>query len=137
MGKLTISKVFDFEAAHGLTKVPITHKCNVNYGCLKSNDKTKFRGHHGHSYKVKVFLSCKDIELNTYDFVQDFRELDFVKKYIDDNLDHRNLNDVFPNMETTSENLAKFLYYEFKKTAPLIVAVEISETAKSNCRYEE
>lgn len=113
----TISKEFHFSASHILNGLPEGHPC----GRL-----------HGHNYVVTVFLKG---EPNQYGFVQDYRELDPIKKYIDDTLDHRHLNDIF-EFQTSVENMSKFLYELFKPQFPLLSAVEMSETPKTRCRYE-
>jgi 6-pyruvoyltetrahydropterin/6-carboxytetrahydropterin synthase len=113
----TISKEFHFSASHILNGLPEGHPC----GRL-----------HGHNYVVTVFLKG---EPNKYGFVQDYRELDPIKKYIDDTLDHRHLNDIF-EFQTSVENMSKFLYELFKPQFPLLSAVEMSETPKTRCRYE-
>jgi len=51
-------------------------------------------------------------------------------------LDHRNLNDVF-DFQTSVENMSKYIFDKFKPQFPLLFAVEMSETPKTNCRYEE
>ncbi|MDK2837052.1 MAG: 6-pyruvoyltetrahydropterin/6-carboxytetrahydropterin synthase, partial [Bacteroidota bacterium] len=59
-----------------------------------------------------------------------------VKKYIDENLDHRNLNDILNPLNSSAENLAKLLYDVFKPQLPELYAVEVSETPKTNAIYE-
>jgi 6-pyruvoyltetrahydropterin/6-carboxytetrahydropterin synthase len=114
----TISKEFHFSSAHQLHGLPETHPCSRL---------------HGHNYILKVFLKGS---VNKIGFVQDYRELDFIKKYVDDVLDHRNLNDIFPDTNTTVENMTVLLFDLFKKDIPLLSAIEMSETPKTNCRYE-
>jgi 6-pyruvoyltetrahydropterin/6-carboxytetrahydropterin synthase len=116
---MVISKEFHFSAAHQLHGLPIDHPCSRL---------------HGHNYVLKVFL--KGMPDNKIGFVQDYRDLDFVKKHIDDVMDHRNLNDVFPMHNTTVENMCMILFDYFKKDLPLLFAIEMSETPKTNCRYE-
>ena len=115
---MIISKEFHFSSAHELHGLPETHPCSRL---------------HGHNYIIKVFLKG---EPNKIGFVQDYKELDKVKEYIDGTLDHRNLNDVFPGINTTVENMCELLYKQFKKDLPLLCAIEMSETPKTNCRYE-
>lgn len=118
-----ISKEFEFEASHVLTKVPPDHKC----GRLPS---------HGHSYKVVITLRAHT--LNDMGFVIDFGDLDPIKKYIDNHFDHRFLNDMV-DFETTAENLA---HHFFGVTEKLLVnlgvvsevwvhRVDVWETRKS------
>lgn len=112
-----ISKKFRFEASHSLILVGENHPCHSM---------------HGHSY-IAEFTFRSPI-LNNKDFLIDFRELDDIKKFIDKNLDHKNLNDVllFP---TTSENIAKWLYDEWKDTYPQLYSVTIKETENSSATY--
>lgn len=115
---MIISKEFHFSAAHQLYDLPEDHPCSRL---------------HGHNYIIKIFLKG---EINKIGFVQDYKDLDIVKNYIDNVLDHRNLNDVFPAHNTTVENMCKVLFDFFKQDLPLLFAIEMSETPKTNCRYE-
>lgn len=113
-----ISKQYSFSASHILEGLPAEHPC------------TRL---HGHNYVVTVHL--KSESLDERGFVKDYRELDLVKEYIDNNLDHRHLNEVF-DFNPTAENIAKKLYELFVKDIPQIYAVEISETPKTTAIYE-
>lgn len=113
-----ISKQFAFSASHILEGLQQDHPC----------------AHlHGHNYVIIVHL--KGQLLNEVGFVKDYRELDIIKKYIDNTLDHRHLNDIFP-FNPTAENIAKYLYDTFKKDVPEIYAVEVCETPKTSAIYE-
>lgn len=114
----TISKEFHFSSAHQLHGLPADHPCSRL---------------HGHNYVLKLFLKG---EVDNIGFVQDYRELDKVKRFVDDVLDHKFLNDVFPAHNTTVENMCKILFDKFKPDYPLLFAIELSETPKTNCRYE-
>lgn len=113
-----ISKQFSFSASHILEGLPQEHPCSRL---------------HGHNYVVNVHL--KSEQLNEVGFIKDYRELDSVKRYIDEKLDHRHLNDVLP-FNPTAENMAKYLYDVFKKDIPELYAVEVSETPKTSAIYE-
>ncbi|SHF63232.1 6-pyruvoyl trahydropterin synthase family protein [Dysgonomonas macrotermitis] len=113
-----ISKQFAFSASHILEGLSGDHPCSRM---------------HGHNYIITVHL--KSAELNEVGFVKDYRELSFIKKYIDDVLDHRHLNDIF-DVNPTAENIARKLYEIFVKQAPQIYAVEVSETPKTTAIYE-
>lgn len=112
-----IRKEFHFSASHQLNGLPPEHPCSRN---------------HGHNYIVIVELST--IKLSPVGFVTDYRELEPIKKFIDDALDHKNLNDFF-DFNPTAENMAKYLYHLFKKQFPQLSAIEVSETPKTNARY--
>lgn len=113
-----ISKQFAFSASHILEGLPQDHPCSRL---------------HGHNYVVTVHL--KSDKLNEIGFIKDYRELDSVKKYIDDTLDHRHLNDIFP-FNPTAENIAKYLFETFSKDIRELYAVEVSETPKTTAIYE-
>jgi 6-pyruvoyltetrahydropterin/6-carboxytetrahydropterin synthase len=117
----TIRKEFSFSASHQLKGLRSDHPCARN---------------HGHNYIVVVELKSK--KLDEVGFVTDYRSLDSIKEFLDDNFDHRNLNDVV-DFNPTAENIAKFLYETFKEDEdylPELFAIEVSETPKTNARYE-
>ena len=116
--KRTISKEFHFSASHQLFGLEEGHPCGRM---------------HGHNYIVKVFLTGEPKEPAR--FVEDYRNLDPIKKWIDDTLDHKHLNDVFP-FNPSVEHMSKYIYDKFKEQFPELSAIEMSETPKTNCRYE-
>ena len=113
-----IRKEFHCSCGHCLVGLPQSHPCSHQ---------------HGHNYVITVELTAK--RLNSVGFVVDYRELDNVKKYIDDIMDHHNLNDVYP-FNPTAELLASHLYEVFHRLNSYITAVEVSETPKTSARYE-
>ncbi|MDH6353792.1 6-pyruvoyltetrahydropterin/6-carboxytetrahydropterin synthase [Dysgonomonas sp. PH5-45] len=113
-----ISKQFSFSASHILEGLPANHSCARL---------------HGHNYVVRVYL--KSETLNQIGFVEDYKALNFVKDYIDANLDHRHLNDVLP-FNPTAERIAKYLFDLFKKDIPELYAVEVCESPKTSAIYE-
>ncbi len=114
-----ISKEFSFSAAHSLFGLADSHPC------------TRL---HGHNYVVTIHLRSQ--ELNHNGFVRDYNELNLVKDYIDNTLDHRNLNDILAPLNSSAENIAKMLYDVFKPHFPELYAVEVSETPKTSAIYE-
>jgi len=112
-----IRKEFHCSSAHQLLGLAPEHPCSRV---------------HGHNYIIVAELQTT--RLNDVGFVEDYRALDDMKKYIDDVMDHQNLNEVFI-FNPTAENMAKHLYEYFKRLHPLLSAIEISETPKTNCRY--
>ena len=86
----TISKDFHFCAAHKLLELPPTHPCSRL---------------HGHNYVLTIYLKGEPDDIG---FVTDYRDLEPIKKYVDDVLDHRYLNEVF-NFNTTVENMSKYI----------------------------
>ncbi|MDR1743766.1 MAG: 6-carboxytetrahydropterin synthase [Dysgonamonadaceae bacterium] len=114
-----ISKKFAFSAAHQLHGLPAEHPCSRL---------------HGHNYEVTLHLKSETLTANG--FVQDYNELQAVKTYIDEHIDHRNLNDIMAPANSSAENLAKMLYEVFKPQFPKLYAVEVSETPKTSAVYE-
>lgn len=109
----TIQKEFHFSASHILENLPTEHPCSRL---------------HGHNYVVIIELQSK--ELDNQGFVLDYNDLDPIKKYIDTKLDHRHLNDCMQS-SPTAENIALFLYRQFKPTFPKISRVGVKETQKT------
>jgi 6-pyruvoyltetrahydropterin/6-carboxytetrahydropterin synthase len=114
-----ISKEFHFSASHILNGLKDDHPC---------------KRLHGHNYVVTYCF--KSEELNEVGFVIDYRDLDPIKKYLDDVFDHRHLNDIMPGVNPTAENIAKFLHDTFKAQFPLLFKVEVCETPKTKAIYE-
>ena len=112
-----ITKEFAFEASHQLDHLPASHKCSRL---------------HGHSYRVEVVL--ESAELNADGFVRDYGELAPFKTFVNDKLDHRNLNDVVPGV-SSAENLARWLYEFASSLWPEVAAVRVSETQKTWAEY--
>lgn len=113
----TISKEFAFSASHALTHLPATHPCH---------------NLHGHNYRLKINLASET--LNQNGFVVDYRELGFVKEWVDRNLDHKHLNEMYEC--TTVEAMSRAIYDILKRHIPQLKSVELSETDKTNCIYE-
>ncbi len=113
-----ISKQFAFSASHQLMGVPEGHPCSRL---------------HGHNYIVEIELSGET--LNEAGFVRDYLELGELKKYIDDVLDHRHLNEVLGDDLVTAERLAKHLFYWSLERWPEVTAMRISETPKTWAEY--
>jgi len=114
----TISKEFHFSASHQLDHLPDGHQCARL---------------HGHNYIIRVVLEGG---LNDDGFVRDYADLDPIREFIDNNLDHRHLNDVLgKSLYTTAENLAWYLYSRFTNMIPEIREVQVSETPKTWATY--
>jgi 6-pyruvoyltetrahydropterin/6-carboxytetrahydropterin synthase len=113
-----ISKRFSFSASHVLNLLPEAHPCARM---------------HGHNYIVTVHL--KSETLDEFGFVKDYHALKPVRQFIDETLDHHHLNDCM-SFPPTSENIARFIYEQFKPEIPELYAVEVSETPQTSCIYE-
>ncbi|VAW01777.1 6-carboxy-5,6,7,8-tetrahydropterin synthase [hydrothermal vent metagenome] len=113
-----ITKEFHFSASHQLKGLAEDHPCARL---------------HGHNYIVVVELMAK--ALNAQGFVRDYHDLAELKRYIDDNLDHRHLNEVLGDDMVTAERLARHFYDWCKARFFETSAVRVSETPKTSAEY--
>ena len=113
-----ITKEFHFSASHQLIGLGDNHPC------------ARF---HGHNYIVEVELASN--ELDAIGFVRDYNELKTLKTYIDDNFDHRHLNDVLGDDCVTAERIAKHFYDWCKSEWSETMAVTVRETPKTSAEY--
>ncbi len=113
-----LSKEFRFEAAHSLPHVPPGHKC----GRL-----------HGHSFRVEVTVRGPVDPVSGW--LMDFGDLKEQFRPLEEQLDHHFLNEI-PGLEnSTSENLARWIWLRLKAGVPQIAAVTVFETCTSRCVY--
>lgn len=112
---VTISKKFDFDAAHFLPNLPDGHKC---------------KRLHGHTYLAELILRGEPDERG---FVVDYAEIAAAWKPVEALLDHRLLNDI-EGLETPStEVLAPFIARMLLNSLPLLHAVRVYESSTTYC----
>ena len=115
---MEIFKIFGFEAAHYLPNLPESHKC---------------RRMHGHSFRVEVYIEGSiDEELG---WVMDFADVKERFKPLEDQLDHRLLNDIQGLENPTSENLARWIWRHLKPGLPGLSKLVVRETCTAGCVY--
>jgi 6-pyruvoyltetrahydropterin/6-carboxytetrahydropterin synthase len=94
---------------------------------------------HGHNYKVA--LTVMGGKLNETGFVADFVDLKKHMSTVVDRLDHTCLNDLehFKDNNPTAENIAKYIFAEYKKLIqPLkLVKVQVWESDRADVVYYE
>ena len=113
-----LAKEFRFEAAHLLPHVPEGHKC----GRL-----------HGHSFRVEIMVRGP-VDRRT-GWVMDFAEMKEKFRPIEEQLDHRYLNEIAGLENSTSENIAKWIWERLKPELPMLWQVTVHETCTSRCVY--
>ena len=116
--RIELRKVFQFEAAHLLPRLPESHKC---------------RRLHGHSFQAEIVVAgdC-DPELG---WLVDYADISQAFKPLWEQLDHRYLNEI-PGLENpTSEILATWIWDRLVATLPGLHAVTVRETCTSGCVY--
>lgn len=125
----SISKEFEFSASHVLNGLPDGHQC----GRL-----------HGHNYRVRVELVAGGLDARG--FVLDYGDLAGFKRWLDDTVDHRHLNDVGPfrgphGDNPTAECLSRFLTAAVRAVVDvppgMVVRVHVSETPKTWAVWHE
>ncbi|MDF3291654.1 6-pyruvoyl trahydropterin synthase family protein [Streptomyces silvisoli] len=113
---LSISKEFHFSASHRLDHLAPDHPCGRM---------------HGHNYIVVLELSARPEELTRPGFVRDYGELGSFKKWVDEVLDHRHLNEVMDGRNPSAENIAMWIHEKWSTEFPELTAVRVSETPKT------
>ena len=113
-----LAKEFTFEAAHRLPEAPAGHKCARL---------------HGHSYRVGITVRGP-VDGRT-GWVMDFGEMKEKFRPLEEELDHRYLNEIAGLENSTSENIARWIWERLKPELPLLFRVTIHETCTSQCEY--
>jgi 6-pyruvoyltetrahydropterin/6-carboxytetrahydropterin synthase len=115
---MEIFKEFSIESAHWLPNVPEGHKC---------------RRMHGHSFHIQVHVRGPlDPQLG---WVVDFADIKAAFKTIEDQIDHRCLNEVDGLENPTSEHLARWLWRKLLPMLPALSKIVVKETCTSGCTY--
>jgi 6-pyruvoyltetrahydropterin/6-carboxytetrahydropterin synthase len=97
---------------------------------------------HGHRYVVEAALTTTELGEGGISF--DFVDVKRVLREIADELDHNNLNDLppFREIESSSENQARYFYDEMKKRLPsgmseAVLYTKVWETPTQWALYSE
>jgi len=118
MNRMEVFKEFTIEAAHWLPNVPEGHKC---------------RRLHGHSFRIAIHVRGPlDPQLG---WVIDFADIKSAFQTIEDQIDHRCLNEVEGLENPTSENLARWLWVRLQPALPALSSIVVQETCTSGCIY--
>ena len=116
--RITLTKQFDFEAAHNLPTFPEGHKC---------------RRLHGHSYRFDVIVEGDNEPARGY--LIDYGEIKQAVDPIVRQLDHYYLNEIEGLENPTAEVLAAWLYDRIKPVLPLLKTIIVYETCTAACSY--
>ena len=96
---------------------------------------------HGHNWRVEVHVEIK--ELDEIGMGVDFKVLKAKTNVIVDRLDHYYLNEVppFDKINTTAENIARYIYEELSKTINdgnvKVSRIRVWESEKAAASYYE
>ncbi len=113
----TISKRFRFAASHQLEHLGSRHKCSRL---------------HGHNYDVVLTLASDELDGNG--FVKDYGCLAHFRTFLDEEVEHRHLNDVC-SFYTTAENLARWFYDVAHEMWPQVLSLTVCETPDTTATY--
>lgn len=98
-----IDKTFDFCYGHRVWNQELDPELSCNSSC-------KCRHQHGHQGQIKVFLRGDQLKNG---MVLDFVELNWFKKWVDDNLDHKMILDINdPAIEFLYPDVIQMLEYK-------------------------
>jgi len=127
---ISISKAYSFDAGHQLISFDLSDRENRTvFG--------KCFNRHGHTYTLVVEVSGK-VNPSTGMILNYFNLDKIVKPIVDGILDHTDLNEVFPRMLTTAENLVwkirGLIVSELPKDITL-ESVTLSETPKTTAKW--
>lgn len=97
---------------------------------------------HGHNWRVQVYVSAQ--RLNSIDIAIDFHDLKKLTGEVINQLDHKELNKLFPFTEInpSSENIAKWIFDNLKKKIQeynnvILSAVTVWESDTASVTYTE
>lgn len=142
--KWVIDKEFSFEMGHRVWAQKLPHQhLSITTDCACKHL-------HGHSYTIKVFLGAD--KLDDSSMVTDFKNLNFMKRFVDDVLDHKFMIDINdPNFEiitgihpsvvsnaTNFSNLTDFIKDEDPDKLlhhTSFVLVDFVPTSENICKY--
>lgn len=119
--KTTISKRFDFDAAHRLPNVPEGHKCGRM---------------HGHTYVVELVLSGVVEPDGPDGWFIDYAEIAKAWTPMHDKLDHRVLNEIKGLENPTTEMLCQWVWSRLitdKRIGCFLEKVRIYESSTTWC----
>jgi 6-pyruvoyltetrahydropterin/6-carboxytetrahydropterin synthase len=117
--EMKVFKSFRIEAAHQLPNVPENHPCARV---------------HGHSFVIELWVSGTVGARSGW--VIDFAEISDAFRPLQDQLDHRLLNDIDGLANPTSENLAIWIWDRVSGPLRGLSKVVVRETATSGCAYK-
>ena len=110
---------------------------------MKIAVKSQFRASHYHEGALDepmhdhtfVYIATLKGKLNNEGFVVDFREVEKFLYELNKSLSFKVLNKIIPN--STTENVAIFLFNKIKEKYPQICQIQVFEKANYSVTYEE
>tara|TARA_Y100000588_G_C14271988_1_gene932709 strand:+ start:5103 stop:5468 length:366 start_codon:yes stop_codon:yes gene_type:complete len=116
--RIALSKTFDLQSAHWLPTFPEGHKC---------------RRLHGHSFIIDVVVEGEVQDDRGY--LLDYGDIKAAIAPVQQELDHRLLNDIDGLENPTAEILARWIFDRMKPQLPLLSVVRVHETCTTTAEY--
>lgn len=107
-----VTKTFTAECAHRIPSLPPGHKCARL---------------HGHTYRIEITLQAE--QLNEHGFIRDLGELEPVKRWIVDHLDHSEIG-------LSTEALARLVFKVAIEHCPEVVCIRVYEGQNIWAEYQ-
>jgi len=117
-GVIHLWKRFQFEAAHQLPNVDVSHKCGRM---------------HGHSFQVIIHANTK---LESKDFSIDYDQLSRIWGPIDNQLNYNCLNEIKGLSNPTSEIIAQWIWRKLVLVLPSMSCISVYETASCGAHFD-
>lgn len=115
---MEIFKVYKFDAAHHLPNAGEGHKCS---------------GMHGHSFRIEIHI--KGPVDSHSGWIMDFADIDEAFNPLLDQLDHKYLNNIDGLSNSTSENIAVWIWKHLHLKLPGLCKIVVQESPESGCIY--
>jgi 6-pyruvoyltetrahydropterin/6-carboxytetrahydropterin synthase len=143
----TIDKSFNFEMGHRVWAQKLEH------AHLSLSTDCACKHLHGHSYEIKVFLGSDTLDQSS--MVTDFKNINFMKRFVDDVLDHKFMIDVndpmfsritggsveghtipnFTNLLDIAESIGWKVDADYRDFVRSFVLVNFVPTSENICKY--
>jgi 6-pyruvoyltetrahydropterin/6-carboxytetrahydropterin synthase len=90
---------------------------------------------HGHNWKVEVVIGGRNLDKTG--MLIDFKQIKSRLNKVLDSLDHKHLNSLsyFKRINPSSENIAKFIYNNFRKQVSGLRSVTVWESDSCSATY--
>ncbi len=117
----------------GIYKIGVSDEFSAAHQLVGSGGKCERL--HGHNWKVEIVITGTRTDSNG--MLWDFQEMKSKLQNVLAKLDHRNLNQLpyFHNTPATSENIARYIYKEFRVFVPSGLQLEKTTVWESSNSY--
>jgi len=114
--KWIIDKSFSWEGGHRV------HAQKLDRPDLSISTECKCRSLHGHSYTAKVFLGADSLDQSA--MVTDFKNINFMKEFVDNVLDHKFMIDVNDPLFSTITNVTEDVLVKIKDSTVIFTNLD-------------